>query len=1438
MLLELPLVLDLGAHTEDVVLEAPADALGAAVLKRLAEHVTRGGNGSVAVRCVRTGRRVAPDAPLAAAGLLRGDRLLIGEAVPTPSEAGTAASRWELTVVGGPATGRRISLLPGESVVGSDPACAISIDDPALSGRHVVLRTDDSGVTIEEAGSRNGTALDGVALAVGEPERLASGSVVRAGRTLLALELREETGRSAIARVNGSVAFNRPPRVTPPFEPVPIKLDAPPAEAQRARLPLAASLAPVLMGGVLFLVTRNATMLVFIALMPLMAVGSFVEDRRGGKRNYRRKAREFRERLIGLQAELAAARKAEAASRRAAAPSAPDLLRRANALLPNLWERRPADSDFLRLRLGSAERPSQVRVELQPGGAEALRTEANELVDWYGSVPDTPVAAPLRELGTLGLAGPRERVVGLGRWLAFQAAALHSPAELEIAVAAESDSAADWSWLKWLPHVRDDADERIGIGRVGARAVVEALVRLQEEREGQSRLHVGSTARWPTVLLLLDAAAAPERTLVTPLLERGRDVGIVVVWLGGDRRELPGECRAIAELDSSTAKLAYTDAASAVTIDDVTADALAVGLALEGALALAPVEDMSAARAGGRVPRSVGLLDLLDAPEIDAGWVAARWQAREGLGATVGADADGDFRLDLREDGPHGLVAGTTGAGKSELLQTLIASLAAEHPPTRLTFLLVDYKGGAAFKDCVRLPHAVGFVTDLDAHLTQRALVSLNAELRRRESVLRDANAKDLYELEQRDPDQAPPALAIVIDEFATLAKEVPDFVAGVVDVAQRGRSLGVHLILATQRPSGVVSESIRANTNLRVALRVNEQAESVDVIGVPDAASITRNRPGRAYARTGHSELTPFQTAYVGGVTSVAAAAEISVREFGFGGSRLPAAAEPVERNAAETDLERIVAACAGAAVHLALPEPRRPWLAPLDVLVRAADLTRPDAAMTVALGLVDEPALQRQRPYLLDLETAGSVLVYGAGGSGKTTLLRTLACSLAQRSPVSELHLYGLDFASRGLSMLEALPHCGSVVLGEDAELVERLLTFLRRTVERRKEQLGGAGVFSVEEFRRARPGEEMPRILVLLDGYAGFVSAFERVSQGALVDALPRLVADGRPLGVHFALTGDRRGAIPNALGSLVPAKIVLRMGDEDEYGALGLDTHATRGVVLPPGRGFVEGALEMQTALIAEDPSPEAQAAAIARFAAELNQREPRSAPAIQPLPTEVPRTELVAARPLEAPLGLSDSELTTVSVDLTERHFLVVGPYRSGRTTALRTIAVGLREADPSLELHLLAPRRSALSDLPIWTASARGLEECDVAAADLLARVQKRGGGEPTLVIVVDDGEELSETAAGAALETIIRLGRNVDVRVVAAAERQGARAFGGWPREARKEEHGLLLHPELDVDGDLLGVRLPRRTNAVFPPGRGFLVNRGEVELVQVGTD
>jgi DNA segregation ATPase FtsK/SpoIIIE, S-DNA-T family len=1429
-----------GKRPLDVELQAAADSTVGGVVEALAHELGLDVDGRLAAVRARSGTRLDLGATLAASGLSHGDELVVGREGELPPADGTVGPGLELAVAGGPEAGRRFPLARGEHSLGR--VAEISLDDPALSGEHLRLAVDAGGaVTVADCGSRNGTAVEGVALAAGEPRTLRPGELVQAGRTLLELEPALEPAPAAAVDRDGSIPFNRPPRVNRPLRRAERPFEAPPGDPHRTRVPLGASLVPLALGLGLYAFTHLPTMLFFAALTPVMAVSTVVEDRRSGKRGFARQARRYRERLVELDAELQAERGSEVAARRAAAPSAAELVRRAVARLPSLWERRGTDADFASLRVGSADLPAFLSVGVQPGGNEALRAEAEELAGWYATAPAVPVALPLAELGAVGLCGDAAAVAALGRWLVAQAAALHSPRELVVAAAVAEDARAGWDWLKWLPHTRSETSPlSVGLttGVDGARSLLEDLGRVLRERRDAAEGTYGGAAQRPLpfVLALVDEAVAPERPLVAEVLRGAASGGAGVVWLGRERRDLPGECTGLVELDPATPRLALTDARSGEALADVTADGLPLDVARELALALAPVRDTSALRGGAVLPDRVGLLELLETEAVTPEWVAGRWRRASDAVAVIGGGAGAPFSVDLRRDGPHGLVAGTTGAGKSELLQTLIASLAVTLPPTRLTFLLVDYKGGAAFKECVALPHTVGFVTDLDGHLAQRALVSLNAELRRRERMLRDAGAKDLPDLERRAAERAPASLVIVIDEFATLAKEVPEFVDGVVDVAQRGRSLGVHLVLATQRPGGVVSDNIRANTNLRIALRVSDANESSDVIGAPDAARIPRGRPGRAFARTGHEELTELQTAYVGGVSVRAAAAEgIVVRRLGFEWGREQARAEA--EGAGETDLQRLVAAAAAAARAEALPAQPSPWLPPLEPVVPLESLPEPDGDLTgtAIVGLLDEPAHQRQQPFAVDLESEGSVLVYGATGSGKTTFLRTLAASLARRASDEELHVYGLDFATRGLQALEALPHTGSVIAGEDEERTARLFSMLRTAMEKRKVLFAQHGVFTLSEYRRARGGEPLSRILVLLDNYAGFTAAFERVNLGELVDALPRLVGDGRPLGVHFAISADRRGAVPNALAGIIPAKVVLRMADEDEYAALGIPLRTVRGAQLPAGRGFLPGGLELQVALLGDDPSGEGQATAVAALGAELRSRSTSPAPPIEPLPTRVERSSLPAAKGrLSAPLGLGDAELEPVHVDLSERHFLVCGPYRSGRSTALRTLCESLR----GLDLVLLAPRRSPLVDLALWREAARGTEACDELAAQLAPEVEARRGdaGHEPLVLVIDDGEELAETLGGTALETIVRRGRDLDVRVVAACERQAAqRAFTGWLRELRKEEHGLLLDPDPDVDGDLLGVRLPRRSSPVFPAGRGYLVRRGAAELVQV---
>ena len=1419
----------------DVLVHAPPGARVEDLAGALAEHAGQPADDDLYSDRVGS---LASDLEIAG-GLVRDGDVLRTEA-PRSGAVPRAASILEAHIVGGPGAGRRIPLALGVATIGRSADATVSIDDPSLSRRHARLIISAGGAAVADFDSRNGTAVDGQRLEAGTERPLEAGDQVEIGRSLLSVRPAARTDEMVARRRGARIEFNRMPRMSTAIQPERVELSPPPERPTGARLPMAAALGPLALGVAGVAIMHEPTMLLFAALSPVMAFSTYISDRRGGRKTYASRLAAFRAQAAGVEQQLAAARAREIDMRRALAPDPAALAVRATRHLPELWDRRRQDADFLSLRLGTADQAAALSVSFPPGGEAHEREGIEARIRRVATLPAVPLSVGVLQAGGLGLSGDAAASAALARWLLVQAAVLHSPRELVICAALPAETGErDWRWLSWLPHAVSshaifDAPN-IALGGAGCEGLLRALAATANQRREERERRFSSRVRdRPAVLLMIDEAAEPSRALVDDLLAEATESDIAVLWLGRDPRDLPGGCAAVVELARDRAAMDVFWPREGRELRDATPDGLDLAIADEVARSLAPVRDVTQSNSAATIPRSASLLDVLELPEPDAATVLERWStaAPGALPAPLGRSGAGRFAIDLRRDGPHGLVAGTTGAGKSELLQALVASLAAEQPPTRVSFLFVDYKGGTAFKDCVKLAHTVGMVTDLDEHLTQRVMLSLNAELRRRERVLNDAGARDLVELERRAPEVAPPSLVIVVDEFAALKDEVPEFVDGLVDIAQRGRSLGVHLILATQRPGGVVSDRIRANTNLRIALRVQEAGESDDVIGDRAAVRIPKTLPGRAYARTGHGELSEFQSAYGGAASHVPGdTSRLTVSNIPFGTSPvLPTSSEAD----GPTDLERLVDAIGAAAEQAGLPRPRPPWLEQLPESLPIAALGPPGEPHVVALGRLDDPRRQRQATWSVDLERDGSVLVYGASGSGKTTLLRTLAVQLARGSEPRHLHLYGLDCAGHGLTALESLPHCGDVLTPADEERVARLLNMLLREIDARGRRFAECGVATLAELRAiTSPNEWPPRLVVLLDSYSGFASDLDRVDNGVLVQRLARVLSEGRATGVHVIATADRRAAVPQSVASLVSQRIVLRLASEDEYPTLGLDRKGVQGAVLPPGRGFVEDTLELQVATLGGGDAMAAEAKRLTR--AHGDDRAPR----IHGMPSDVSRAALPrASDPAQPVLGIEEAEFGPASADVADSPFLVCGPYRSGRTTALETLVLSMLDADPALDLHLLLPRRSALAELAPRAASAsRGADQCLEAVRRLQELVQSRSPDRrhPLCVVVVDDVSELADGLHAAALEAILRQGRDVDVRVLAACETGQARGFSAVLRELRKDGNGLLLEPSLDMDGELLSVRLPRRASLQFPPGRGFLVTGGLPVLVQV---
>jgi DNA segregation ATPase FtsK/SpoIIIE, S-DNA-T family len=823
--------------------------------------------------------------------------------------------------------------------------------------------------------------------------------------------------------------------------------------------------------------------------------------------------------------------------------------------------------------------------------------------------------------------------------------------------------------------------------------------------------------------------------------------------------------------------------------------------------------------------------------------VLERWRTDRpyGLLHPIGIGADGVFKIDLVADGPHALIGGTSGAGKSELLQSMVASMISLYPPTRLNFLFVDYKGGASSTVFQSAPHTVGYVTNLNASLSLRALISLRAELDRRMRLL-EGRAKDLPEMMAKYPNEAPPSLVIVVDEFATLVKEIPEFVAGIVDIAQRGRSLGIHLILATQRPSGSVNDNILANTNLRISLRMLDAGESASIIGTSEAADIPVPLRGRGFARLGPRDLFAFQSAYAGApVQRSNSDNPIVVEAFDLEptGRSEVAAGKMTEGANANTQLDLLMAAVVEATRQSNYAPSRPPWREVLPEhleleVVRVDDRAaqcRTDPGRHVVLGLLDEPALQDQSPAIVDLEQGGGLLVVGSGGSGKTTLLRTLAASVTLDAPDGGVVVFGLDFGSRALRSIQSLPTVANVATGDDLEAVTRVIGVLSSELERRRALLADAQAENLTTY--LGQGHRLDRVVVLVDGYlnlvetmrgGGYLSSLE-----SWLDAFHKIVTDGRQVGIHTVLTADRRTGIPGLIHSAVSNRVVLRQADDNGYLDNGIPAARYRGVELAPGRAFWNGVELAQIACVASSADGQAQATALGALGGQLRPLE--SALRSSPLPESIALADLSAASsPLTTTIGIADVTLQPVTVDLTWNDLVITGPPRSGRSSALATVAAGLAGRHRVITLGTVA---SPLAKFGIGEGFFGRPEDI---APTLEAAIGVAEASNTLTVLCVDDVERFADAPELAGVwERVARLER---LRLVATVEPKLINGYTSSPLGTRAKNSAtiLLLQPvDASETLQLTGIKGGVRPGLPLPPGRGLLVADRLPTLVHV---
>ncbi|MFD7729406.1 type VII secretion protein EccCa [Kitasatospora phosalacinea] len=1324
------------------------------------------------------------------------------------------------------------------------------------------------------------------------------------------------------------VLVDRPPRRPGPAMPDgELQLQEPPVlPEQQSGMSSMIAMAPMALSSLsmvmIFLNPQSANgPLTYVAMgmMGLSAVGMLVTQLVRGagdrKRQLRAERRDYLRYLAQMRRQVRrhVVRQREALAWRHPEPGALGSMVRTS----RLWERRAAHPDFGDVRIAVGAQRLAVRLaplstqpveDLEPLCAHALR----RFIHAYGSVADQPIAVHVRGYAHVLVRNrpedgqspapdgeqasvPRELVRAMLAQLAF----FHAPDELRIAAAVAPGLRTEWSWLKWLPHALHPVDTD-GAGPV--RLVADSLLELEQllGPEFTDRPPYEPDTQpgrdEPFTVVVLDGVALPAGSRAALAGYRNA----VLIDLAGALEWQPAPHRLRLQLADGELELVGTDRNRQDTPTVLgRPDALSGPAAARFATALAPHRLGDSLDAAEPLSTDFDLTALLNVNDLYRHDVAARWAARPPGGrlrVPIGVGTDGTpVELDLKESaqggmGPHGMLIGATGSGKSELLRTLVLALALTHSSETLNFVLVDFKGGATFLGLDDLPHTSAVITNLadEAALVDRMRDALHGELNRRQELLRAAgNYSSLLDYETARAAGTPldplPTLFVVVDEFSELLSAHRDFMDLFIMIGRLGRSLGVHLLLASQRLDEGRMHALESHLSYRIGLRTFSAMESRGVLGVPDAYQLP-SQPGNGILRSDTTTLTRFKAAYVSGpyrrrrgaARQAAAAGQIVPYGTEHVAPRRPAPeSEPAVTETSDEPSTTLLELAADR-LRDAGPPAHRVWLPPLETPPTLDELLPPLAptpahglapdgrpatgTLTVPVGVVDRPFQQQRELLTADLSAAGGhVGVAGGPQSGKSTLLRTLVAGLALTHSPREVQFYCLDFGGGTLTGLRGLPHVGGVAGRHEPERVQRTVAEVTAVIAHRELLFAQQDIDSAAAFRRRRAtgdpalaGERHGDVFLVIDGWNTVREEFT-----AHLPDLALIAGRGLNYGVHLVVAAARWNDVPSGLRDQLGTRFELRLGDPIDSA---VNMRAAQTVPRVPGRGLTTDRLHFLTALPRIDGLGDSDSltdgVADLIDAVDEHWTGPR-APQVRMLPALLDPADLPAPEGrLRVPLGLEGTAIAPLWHDFEESpHLLVVGDSESGKTNLLRHLVTAITTAYTPAEARIMLVdfRRGLYESVPepyrlgyavaldvlkqVVTGASRAMTARlpgeEITPARLRLRDWWTG---PELFVLVDD-YDLVPTQPGAhhpfaPLLDHLAQGAELGLHLIVARSANGiGRAYNDpLLRRLQDVNTPVALFSCPPSEGTLFGSTKPRH----LPPGRALHVTRRRTTQLQ----
>lgn len=892
-------------------------------------------------------------------------------------------------------------------------------------------------------------------------------------------------------------------------------------------------------------------------------------------------------------------------------PSVNDLSQLITSYSARIYEKSADQFDFLSYRLGIGEvKPSIEIQENTPNKLDLkdpLEKRAHQVAGQYQWLDDMPVTIDLLH-GAVGYIGPRNAVIEQLQWMMLQLATFQSYHDLRFVVVTPEEEYEQWQWLRFLPHLQFPGMEWRSFvyddySRTQILNTLHQLLkdRQQAEKETSERDEIQFLPH--LVLVITDDSLLLDHGIMEILAQDLAKIGVSLVYVKDIMKQLPETVHTVIDIrDRHTGELVMVEGKlvqQRYQLDHL--NAIDHKERLPRLLAgLDHVQTLKSA-----IPESITFLEMYGVEEVQNLHIFERWQEHSpyrSLAVPLGVNSpDHLVELNLHEKahGPHGLIAGTTGSGKSEVIQSYILSLAVNFHPYDVAFLLIDYKGGGMANLFRHLPHLLGTITNLDGSQSMRALISINAELKRRQRLFSENNVNHINQYQKLYKEGAVsepmPHLFLISDEFAELKSEQPEFMAELISTARIGRSLGIHLILATQKPAGVVDDQIWSNSKFKIALKVAEKADSMEMLKTPDAADITQ--PGRGYLQVGNNEIYElFQSAYSGADyrPHQQQADDGVLYRLNRMGEReamtkdLSGLDRSGQTTKVKSELEAVIDEIAEITEAHHIESLPQPWLPPLKTKIIVKSLREEPQygdekqPLSAIVGMVDLPEEQAQRPVSVNLSEDGNLAIYSSPGYGKSTFLQTLVMELTRTHTPEQLNVYLLDFGTNGLQPLRDLPQVADVMSTDEEEKITKFMKRLKLEVKRRKNLLSQEGVANLGMYER-KLGVTIPEWVIVIDGFEGFK---DLAYEDALVKLLASVTRDGLSVGIHVVVSAGSHNAMRAMLSNNFKVKIALKQNQTGDINEMVGKT--TLQIDDLPGRGLIklEKAALFQTALPTE------------------------------------------------------------------------------------------------------------------------------------------------------------------------------------------------------------------------------------------------------------